>query len=56
MRKIRIKHDMYIPGWGKIYKGEEYKVDKFNQRFVYVTLSSGAILRLARKGDTETIY
>lgn len=56
MRKIKLKHDMNIPGWGFIPKGTAYNVYKFNSRFVYVKLNSGAILRLARKGDCEVMY
>lgn len=27
MKKIRIKHDLNIPGWGIVRKGEEYRVE-----------------------------
>ncbi len=56
MRKIRTKHDLMIPGWGRIPMGTEFKVDKYNSRFVYVELRPGVVLRLARKGDCEKIY
>lgn len=56
MKKIRIKHDLQIPGWGKISAGTEFKVDKFNRRFVYVKLHDRVNLRLARKADCEVIY
>ena len=56
MRKIKIRNDLNIPGWGKIPAGTPFKVEKFNKRFVYVRLNSGAILRLARKADCEIVY
>jgi len=56
MRKIRIRHDLQIPGWGLIRKGTEYKVKECNSRYVYVELLDGVILRLARKGDCEKVY
>lgn len=56
MRKISIKHDMRIPGWGLIKEGETYKVLRFNQRFVYVELKTGVTLRLARKRDCNVMY
>ena len=56
MKKIRVRHDMRIPGWGLIREGAEFKVDRFNSRFVYVVLREGVILRLARKTDCEKVY
>ena len=56
MRKIKTKHDMDIPGWGKIPAGTPFKVVKFNKRFVYVRVSEGTVLRLARKADCEVMY
>jgi len=56
MKKIRLRHDMRIPGWGLIREGAEFKVDHFNSRFVYVALREGVILRLARKADCEKVY
>lgn len=56
MKKIRTKHDLQIPGWGNISAGTEFKVDKFNKRFVYVKLKDRVTLRLARKADCEVIY
>lgn len=56
MRKIEIKHDIMIPGWGYIKEGTRYKVERFNKRHVYVKMVSGAILRLARKRDCNIIY
>ena len=56
MRKIRVRHDMKIPGWGVIREGAEFKVERFNSRFVYVALREGVILRLARKTDCEKVY
>lgn len=54
MRKIRLKEDMRVPGWGLVRDGTEFKVEKFNSRYVYVRLGACS-LRLAR-GQTETIY
>lgn len=56
MKKIRLRNDLKIPGYGIIQKGTEYKVEKYNSRFVYVRVESGAILRLARRGDCEVVY
>ena len=56
MKKIAIKHDMNIPGWGLIEEGTTFKVDRFNKRFVYVKLHERVELRLARKGDCIVIY
>lgn len=56
MRKIKTSHDLNIPGWGFIPKGTPFKVEKFNKRFIYVKVNSGATLRLARKSDCEIIY
>ena len=56
MRKIRVRHDMRIPGWGLICEGTEFKVERYNSRFVYVALREGVTLRLARKADCEKIY
>lgn len=56
MRKIKISHDLSIPGWGVIKAGTAFKVQKFNKRFVYVELQSGAALRLSRKSDCEIVY
>jgi len=56
MKKIAISHNLVIPGYGVIPKGETFKVEKFNKRYVYVQLESGCTLRLARKSDCEVIY
>ena len=56
MKKIRTKHNLEIPGWGHIPAGTEFKVDKFNKRFIYVKLHERVTLRLARKADCEVIY
>lgn len=56
MRKIKTKHDMVIPGWGKISAGTPFKVERFNKRFVYVRVKENVELRLARKADCEVIY
>lgn len=56
MRKIRLRKDLVIPGWGRIAKGEAFKVLRFNSRFVYVALREGVELKLARKSDCEIVY
>ncbi len=56
MKRIKISHDLIIPGWGLIKAGTAFKVAKSNKRFVYVELQSGAVLRLSRKADCETVY
>lgn len=56
MRKIRTKHELNIPGWGVIPTGTQFKVEKFNKRFVYVKLKERVTLRLARKADCEVLY
>lgn len=56
MRKIAIKHDIQVPGWGMIKEGTQYKVDKYNSRYVYIKLSESTTLRLARKGDCTILY
>ena len=55
MRKITLKHDMQIPGYGTLKEGTPFKVEKFNKRFVYVKLSNST-LRLARKSDCNVVY
>lgn len=56
MRKIKLKHDMQIPGYGKLEAGHPFKVESFNKRYVYVKLHPGLTLRLARKADCEVVY
>lgn len=56
MRKIKISHELNIPGWGKIPAGTPFKVERFNKRYVYVMLQKGVELRLARKADCEVMY
>lgn len=56
MKKIKTSHDLQIPGWGFIPAGTQFKVDKFNKRFVYVKLHERVNLRLARKADCEVLY
>lgn len=56
MKRIAIKHDIQVPGWGMIKEGSQYKVDKFNSRYVYIKLHEHVILRLARKGDCIVLY
>ena len=56
MRKIKLKHDMKIIGYGVLEAGTTFKVERFNKRFVYVKLHEGVTLRLARKADCEILY
>ncbi|MBR4377339.1 MAG: hypothetical protein IKP50_00415 [Bacilli bacterium] len=56
MKKIRLRNDLKISGYGMILKGTEYKVEKYNTRYVYIRVESGALLRLARRGDCEVVY
>ena len=56
MRKIKLSHDMFVPGWGALKKGAPFKVDRFNKRYVYVSLADRVTLRLARKADCEIVY
>ena len=56
MRKIRVTHDLYIPGWGRIPARTEFKVERYNQRFVYVLVGERVELRLARKSDCQKVY
>lgn len=55
MKKIELRHDMYIPGWGELKKGERFNVLEYNKRFVYVAIGA-CRLRLARKGDCIVVY
>lgn len=54
MKKVRLKEDLYIMYFGKVKAGTEFKVDRFNNRFVYVKYL-GCVLRLSRK-EVEVIY
>lgn len=56
MRKIKLSHDMNIPGWGWLRQGQEFKVESYNSRFVYVLLADRVRLRLARKADCIKVY
>ena len=56
MRKIKIRHDLNIPGWGMIPAGTQFKVVRYNKRFVYVMVKEHVELKLARKADCEVIY
>ena len=56
MRKIRLRHDVVVPGWGRIAAGTAFKVARYNSRFVYVELRPSVELRLARKADCEKVY
>ena len=55
MRKIRLKEDIPIMGVGTIPAGEEFMVERFNKRFVYVSVFNGCELRLSRK-EVEKVY
>ena len=56
MKKIKTRRDLNIPGWGFIPAGTQFKVEKFNKRFVYVEVKERVTLRLARKADCEVLY
>ena len=56
MKKIKLSHDVKVRGYGIIPKGTEFKVKRFNSRYVYVDVRDGVELQLSRKNDTETIY
>ena len=56
MKKIKTRHDLNIPGWGKIPAGTQFKVLRFNKRFIYVMVNDRVELRLARKTDCEIVY
>lgn len=56
MKKIRLKNDMNIKGWGLLPKGTALNVIRFNKRFVYCELKERVTLRLARKADCEIVY
>lgn len=55
MKKISLKKDLFIPGWGALQEGERFDVVRFNSRFVYVRLGD-CELRLARKSECNIIY
>lgn len=54
MRKIRLKEDINVPGWGIVRAGTEFKVEKYNSKYIYVKLGLCS-LKLSR-GQTETLY
>lgn len=54
MKKVRLIKDLKIIGYGTIKSGTEFKVEKYNTRYVYVDLN-GCALQLSRK-DVEKIY
>lgn len=54
MKKIRLIKDLKIIGYGTIKSGTEFKVEKYNTRYVYVDLNR-CTLQLSRK-DVEKIY
>jgi len=56
MKKICVRRDIVVPGWGLIPAGSAFRVDRYNSRYVYVKLAEGVVLRLARKSDCEKIY
>ena len=56
MKKIKTSHELNIPGWGIIPAGTSFNVDRFNKRFIYVSLKERVILRLARKADCIILY
>lgn len=56
MKKIKTSRELNIPGWGIIPAESEFKVEKFNKRFVYVKLTEYTTLRLAKKADCIVLY
>lgn len=54
MRKIKLKDDVYVPGWGTVRGGTEFKVERYNSRFVYIKLGK-CEFRLARS-RVEKVY
>ena len=54
MKKVKLIKDLKIMGYGTIRAGMEFKVERYNTRYVYVTLN-GCTLQLSRK-DVEKIY
>jgi hypothetical protein len=38
MRKVKIKDDIHVVGYGMLHKGEIFDVEKYNNRFAYVRL------------------
>jgi len=54
MRKIKLLNDTYIQGYGRIAAGTEFKVERYNTRYVYVKLGV-CELQLTRK-EVEKVY
>lgn len=54
MKKVKLLKDTYIQGYGTISAGTEFKVERYNTRFVYVKLTNGE-LQLTRK-EVEKVY
>lgn len=54
MKKVRLKVDTKIMGYGTIESGTEFKVEKYNTRYVYVRLGN-CELQLSVK-DVEKVY
>lgn len=48
MRKVKIKEDIRIMGYGMLRRGEMFDVEKHNSRFVYIRLGM-CELRLSLK-------
>lgn len=40
MKKVKLKNDTKIIGYGTIKSGTEFKVEKYNTRYVYVKLGN----------------
>lgn len=55
MKKIKLKRDVYVPGYGLVKKETPFDVTSYNSRYIYVKLSKGSNIRLARKSDCEII-
>lgn len=54
MRKIELKNDLKIMGYGTIKKGTTFKVEDYNSRYTYVKLGL-CTLKLTKK-DFNIIY
>lgn len=54
MKKVKLLNDTYIQGYGTIKAGTQFKVERFNSRYVYVKLGN-CELQLSRK-EVEKVY
>lgn len=54
MKRVRLIKDIYIMGYGTLKNGTEFKVKRYNTRFVYVEFGKCELM-LSRK-DVEKVY